>query len=77
MDYLWLAETSQQPISQTTWLKVPPIHTLKGLLAQADVGSGEKWYNKASYAIYTNRNDSNLAPTFQSQCAAMPSWRLL
>jgi hypothetical protein len=21
-DYLWLAETSQQPISQTTWLKV-------------------------------------------------------
>ena len=24
MDYLWLAETSQQPISQTTWLKVTP-----------------------------------------------------
>jgi hypothetical protein len=23
--YLWLAETSQQPISQTTWLKVTPI----------------------------------------------------
>jgi len=22
--YLWLAETSQQPISQTTWLKVTP-----------------------------------------------------
>ena len=22
--YLWLAETSQQPISQTTWLKFPP-----------------------------------------------------
>jgi len=22
--YLWLAETSQQPISHTTWLKVPP-----------------------------------------------------
>jgi hypothetical protein len=28
--YLWLAETSQQPISQTTWLKVtsPPIVTI-------------------------------------------------
>jgi len=25
---LWLAETSQQPISQTTWLKVTPIVTL-------------------------------------------------
>jgi hypothetical protein len=25
--YLWLAETSQQPISQTTWLKVTPIVT--------------------------------------------------
>jgi len=24
--YLWLAETSQQPISQTTWLKVTPHH---------------------------------------------------
>ena len=24
MMYLWLAETSQQPISQTTWLKVNP-----------------------------------------------------
>jgi len=23
-NYLWLAETSQQPISQTTWLKVTP-----------------------------------------------------
>jgi len=23
--YLWLAETSQQPISQTTWLKFPPL----------------------------------------------------
>jgi hypothetical protein len=22
--YLWLAETSQQPISQTTWLKATP-----------------------------------------------------
>jgi len=22
--YLWLAETSQQPINQTTWLKVTP-----------------------------------------------------
>jgi hypothetical protein len=22
--YLWLAETNQQPISQTTWLKVTP-----------------------------------------------------
>ena len=22
--YLWLAETSQQPISQTTWLRVTP-----------------------------------------------------
>jgi hypothetical protein len=22
--YLWLAETSQQPISQTTWLQVTP-----------------------------------------------------
>jgi len=26
--YLWLAETSQQPISQTTWLKVTPIVTI-------------------------------------------------
>jgi hypothetical protein len=26
--HLWLAETSQQPISQTTWLKVTPIVTI-------------------------------------------------
>jgi len=26
--YLWLAETSEQPISQTTWLKVTPIVTI-------------------------------------------------
>jgi hypothetical protein len=24
MGYLWLAETSRKPISQTTWLKVTP-----------------------------------------------------
>jgi hypothetical protein len=26
--YLWLTETSQQPISQTTWLKVTSIETI-------------------------------------------------
>jgi hypothetical protein len=42
--YLWLGETSQQPISQTTWLKVTPsvtivtitFYTLGGGLAEQD-----------------------------------------
>jgi hypothetical protein len=29
--YLWLAETSPQPISQTTWLKVTPCKEKKRL----------------------------------------------
>jgi len=40
------------------------------LLAQAEVGSREKWYNKTTTPFRRNtvRNDSNLATTFQYQC---------
>jgi hypothetical protein len=34
---LWLAETSQQPISQTTWLKVTPIVTIVTISAAVDL----------------------------------------
>jgi hypothetical protein len=31
--YLWLAETSQQPISQTTWLVTPHFHHYAGMMS--------------------------------------------
>jgi len=49
--YLWLAETSQQPISQTTWLKVTPHcnHCNHCLLFSSFCGDG----GNQQYSIWT------------------------